>query len=169
MNIEKEYKVLVNQEQFNKMLCLYPGEKIIQTNHYYDNDSNIMMRFRVINDDIYFTMKVYDKQLYEYEFKVNNIDINHKDIIKLIDQYQIKNIRYIGDMKTTRYLTMFESGELCLDYNEYNDIIDYEIEYELFDYRDDQLDYFISLLNKVDIEYQENNISKFNRFKRRKK
>jgi 4-methyl-5(b-hydroxyethyl)-thiazole monophosphate biosynthesis len=52
-----------------------------------------------------------------------------------------------------------------MDINEYNDITDYEIEYELFNHRSDRLGRFKNILAKANIAYIPNNISKISRMK----
>lgn len=173
MKIEKEYKVLINQENFNNIIKNYNFKEVVQINHYYDNINlkNIAVRIREIKSKFIFTLKhVVNDQVIEHEIEVKENNIGDKDIQNILNNLNISGkLEYIGSLKTTRYLLEDEFGELCIDKNEYLDFVDYEIEYELFNHNDDKLDYFINLLKKNNIPYKENKIRKIKRFKDRLK
>lgn len=170
-NIEKEYKVLVSEEQFRKMLKLYPDHIINdQTNYYYDTspslkNRNIAVRIRKLNNKYIFTLKHFNRnyELEEYEVEIKNPDINDSKVREILEKFEIDNLKQIGKLHTVRHLYKDKYGELCIDANEYNNKSDYEIEYELYEPGEDHLERFKRMLAEADIEYKENKISKIAR------
>ena len=167
MNIEKEYKMLLNEKQFNNLLNCFSFNTNTQINHYFqaNNNKDIAIRIREINNTYIFTMKIKKDVLYELEFNIPNNDINDPKIKKVFLEYNLDDVIYLGKLKTIRHTYNDTYGQICLDYNEYNNLIDYEIEYELYDHNLDYLNYFKELLKTNNIIYKENNISKIKRFK----
>ena len=167
MNIEKEYKMLLNEEQFNTLLKNYVFSKRIQTNYYYQSNDNkeLAIRIREYDNQYLFTLKIKKDVLYELEFPIEHNNINDPKICEVFKTYQINSVEYLGNLITTRYIYNDIYGQICLDFNKYNGISDFEIEYELFDYTKDYLEHFTKLLKYNDIKYIENKISKIQRFK----
>lgn len=170
--IEKEYKMLLTKKQFEKIKKGYSfDKKNIQINHYFNSLNNFKrnyaVRIRELNDKYIFTLKMNNENgKLEYEFEIDNLDIHHKKIEDLLQELNIDDKFYpIGTMKTIRYILNDEFGELCLDENHYFDKIDYEIEYELFDYTQNKLEHFKNILKTFDIEFVLNKKSKLKRFK----
>ncbi|NLC97072.1 MAG: CYTH domain-containing protein [Erysipelotrichaceae bacterium] len=172
MKIEKEYKMLINESQFNKLKEEFKSNIVLdQVNHYYDTtpslyNKKMAVRIREVNNEYIFTLKrsTFEGQL-EYEFLIDNLDINDKKIKELLSTFSIvETLKYLGSSRTIRHLYKDEYGELCLDKNTYNNLIDYEVEYELFDPNNDKLEHFKNILKKCDIEYKENKNSKLKRF-----
>ncbi len=165
-NIEKEYKMMLDKESFNQLIKALPNSIIKeQTNYYYDcNSSKMAARIRELNNKFYFTLKIKEDNLLEFEFEITNNSLEHDDVKALLLRYDIKDITYIGYMETIRYEYHDGYGTYCIDHSKYLGYEDYEIEYELDNYQDDRLNEFMSFLSENNITYQENKISKFKRF-----
>lgn len=173
-NIEKEYKILVTQEQFELLLKEYP-EAVFrkQVNTYYDTKNFTIrkyhgaMRIREIEDTCIFTLKKHTAEgVLEYEMVVeeNSIDIFNQDEIKeLLTSLDIHDA-IIPLTTLTTYRAMIDTGdaELCFDYNEYGTFKDYEIEYE-YKKEHDGRSIFNTLLSKVNLHYEKNCPSKIQR------
>lgn len=168
--LEIEYKVLITNEQFNTLLKLYPHHLVLsQNNTYYDTTPSLKLRgmgcrIRTIHDRCIFTLKVkQDKGHEEIEFDVPTNDIELPIIQDVLRKYNIENLLPMGFLFTRRHLVELEHAELCIDYNEYNDQIDYEVEYELKDPSIDTFDEFLSILNSANIPYVPNKRTKIQR------
>lgn len=173
-NIEKEYKILVTQEQFEELLKEYP-EAVFQkqVNTYYDTkdftirNNHGAMRIREVKDTCIFTLKKHTSEgVLEYEIVVN------ENSIAVFEQDEIKELLSSLDVHDTiiplttltTYRAMIDTGyaELCFDYNEYGSIKDYEIEYE-YKKAHDGRSIFNQLLSKVNLHYEKNCTSKIQR------
>lgn len=168
--IEKEFKVLIDKKQFDRIVEAEDLQLIIQENFYYDtHEENTACRIRNIEDLYIFTLKkVVDNQVFEYEYQVNDNDINDPYIQEFLKRQNItQKPIFLGSMLTCRYFKKLKYGELVIDLNKYLNHEDYEIEYELFDPKNNIQDEFLNFLNKYKIEFKENKNSKFKRFKER--
>ncbi len=166
-NVENELKTIVTKEQFDQLLSFYPGlEFKDQHNYYYFTDdlSHYCFRIREMNDYNLFTIKQYvDGNTIETETKYQG---NFKDNVEIIEELR-KNRIYppymcYGDLLTKR--AVYDNGlaELCFDINEYNGIVDYEIEYEEKQSHD-ILTAFKEILAQAGIEYVPSWASKYKR------
>lgn len=169
MKIEKEYKLLIDEVVYNQILATFSGfECIEQVNHYYDivpSIPNIAIRIRETNNIYIFTLKHFDKVLYEYEFEVNDLSLNDDSINQLLNKFKIDKLVSIGSMTTRRSILKDQYGEFCIDKSEYNGLVDYEIEYELFDDKDDLVTHFNEWLKPFNLHYVSSGKSKIHRFK----
>lgn len=170
MKIEKEYKVMITQDDYETIINHYKGEldRIVQTNIYYDTiptSTDKAVRIRKLYDKYLFTLKHFDGVLYEYEFELPNLSVDHPKVKELFEKFEIAAVREIGSMQTTRYLMRDNYGEFCIDCSEYNGIIDYEIEYELFNDQLDLIVHFNEWLEQFNLNYLSNCKSKIHRFK----
>lgn len=174
-NIEKEYKVLLTEFQYQQLISLLsPNKPVKQTNYYYDTiDHQIQnkkgaMRIREKNGKYIFTLKIRKDQdsLFEYEKIVQTNDSSvflDKDISQLLRKYDLNGpFQLIGYMTTYRSLCISEYAEICLDKNIYKNTTDYEIEYE-YKKEHDGLSVFESILQKVGLHYEKNCASKIAR------
>lgn len=173
-NIEKEFKVLLTEEQFTYLYNLYPSLEVKkQINTYYDTKENMIckmqgaMRIREKEGHFIFTLKKFmDEGLLEYECEVfeNNIKVFAiSDIKNLLKSYDLQGP--FQELTTlTTYRAVYDNGyaELCFDKNEYNGITDYEIEYE-YKKEHDGLSFFQKILDEIDVKYEKNCISKIQR------
>ena len=141
----------------NPKACIYycDKNKIVLKNH-------ATLRQRFINDSCYLTLKIIvDNDLLEYEKLGKNL--SDKEFLQILNKHGIQPpFMKIGEMVTIRRQIELPTALLCLDENHYNNSVDYEIEYELTS-EIDTFDLFIDILEKADIIYQPNLISKYQR------
>lgn len=173
-NIEKEYKLLVDEKQFKQLLSFYPTVVFKkQVNTYYDTKNNQIqsmkgaMRIREIDHSFLFTLKLLiNDDLFEYECVVdcNDINIFNTDEVKsLLDQFSIYGpFRKTNTLTTNRGMFVSENAELCFDENFYNQTKDFEIEYE-YKREHDGLTQFNNILQKISLTYEKNCPSKIKR------
>ena len=164
--IEKEYKMMLEEKQFNTIINGLNFDKInVQTNHYYSCPNNMGMRVRELNGRYFFTLKHFiNNEVREYEWEINDLSLNDSRIKDLFEELKIESYQYLGELKTTRYLKYYELGELCLDKNEYLNICDYELEYELKNAKTDDFQTLVNLLANFNLEFETNKITKYKRF-----
>lgn len=165
-HIELEYKVMINEDSYNKMLTHYDLNPIKQVNYYYSaNKPFHAMRIREKEGKFIFTLKVREKNYHkEYEFEVKENNINDEKIQSLLKEFNIDAVEYIGSMITYRAIKDYDHGELCIDKSEYLGQTDYEIEYELKNADKDDFKTFERILSENDLEYTPSKNSKFKRF-----
>jgi len=165
-HIEKEYKMMIDEDIYNILLSSLNIKPFLQTNYYYDVcDSKMAMRIRQINDKYYFTLKVKgDGFKYEYEFEIAGNNLDDPKVSEVLDKFKIKQYKYLGKMETYRAIYRMNDGELCVDKSIYNNVIDYELEYELDDYQKDTFNEFKELLNKYKLDFLESQKTKYRRF-----
>ncbi|MDF9825318.1 uncharacterized protein YjbK [Breznakia sp. PF5-3] len=173
-HIEKEYKILVTKEQFYKLLSYYPKIKFItQINTYYDNEHfdiikhHGAMRIREKENHYLFTLKKFNNNtLFEYECEVFKNDaavFTSATIKETLDNFQIYGpFQMLAHLKTDRAVFESDDYELCFDINEYNGMVDYEIEYE-YKREHNGLENFQNILQLIHLTYKENSISKIHR------
>ena len=65
-------------------------------------------------------------------------------------------------LKTLRKEINTRHGLICLDYNCYNNLEDYELEYEVIDYKQGKKA-FLNFIKHYNLSYEHNCISKINR------
>jgi len=172
-NIEIENKCLITRLEYEKICAFYHdrSETIKQINVYYDDENQrvqalkAVLRDRILTDGNTLTFKIeIDDKLHEFE--KNDCRLDDEEFLDLLAGYRVFPPFYKqGEMTTYRRLIELPYADLCLDENHYNDLIDYEIEYEI---KSDKtcLNDFIDLLKKVDIIYRPNSLSKYQRFLR---
>lgn len=176
-NIEKEYKIIVSEQQFNRLLINYPNLKFIkQINTYYDTiDMQIQsmhgmhgaMRIREKNNSYLFTMKSNSEEgLLEFECPVNQNDVSvlqNTEIQNLLHSYGIQGpFTMLTNLTTFRGVVQFDCAELCFDRNLYNGLEDFEIEYE-YKKDHDGLSNFEKIIKAADLVYKSNCDSKIKR------
>lgn len=170
--IEKEYKILIDKKSFDRIVEQEDLELVIQENFYYDLKQNhAACRIRMIDDLYIFTLKMkQNNQVLEYEYRIEDDNINHPSIKQLLTKLNITSQpEYLGSMLTCRYFKKLKHGELVIDLNKYLGTQDYEIEYELYQAEDSHTEEFESFLAKYSIEWIENEQSKYQRFYQRLK
>lgn len=173
--IEKEYKILVTKQQFEALLQMYDDCEVSeQLNIYFDTEDQTIkklkggMRIRYKNNKYIFTLKFKHPEGHiELEKEIPHDCINelHHDqtIAAWFKEYGI-NAPFIeiGRVHTLRYLHRSEVAELCFDISHYNDITDYEIEYEFLQ-EHDGISKFNEILSHVNLTYEKNCITKLGR------
>lgn len=171
-NLEIEYKILVNQKQFDLICALYPNAVFKrQMNVYYDTIHNDLrknhcaMRIRDKGDEHLFTLKAPGEKDGKMEFEKllseNSCNaLKDEEIIKTLSSYiDCFDFVEIGRLVTYRASIDLEFAELCLDVNIYNDQIDYEIEYE-WKQDHDGLTKFNEILSNIGLTFTSNCKSK---------
>ena len=165
-HIELEYKVMISEEIYLKMLDFYQLEPVKQVNYYYNaNKPYHAMRIREKEGKYIFTLKVRENNYHkEYEFEIKENNIDDPKIQSLLKEFDITSVQYIGKMSTYRATKEFEHGELCIDKSLYLGETDYEIEYELKDAKFDDFKTFEGILKENGLKYQPSKNYKFKRF-----
>ena len=160
MNVEIEYKVLVNKEDFNKLDKIFEhtnGKMYIQENTYFETPSfllksnHLSLRIRHIENRKCYVATLKEKikdghNEYEYEVNDNNKNSFPKEILDVLSKYNIniEEVSEIAKLKTIRKEYQYENGLLCLDHNFYYGKEDFEIEFECND-----LEYGKQIVNKL--------------------
>lgn len=164
-NLEIEYKTLITEEEFNRIIKAYPFSSTLQKNSYYNScvtdlhRLGFAIRIREIDNTYLFTMKEKSElgnMEYEVELDEDSVDALYSD--KLKDLFKEKKIEgpftKIGELRTFRTEVKFNYGLLCIDENHYNDKVDYEIEYEINnDEPENAQQEFQDLLKRFNITY----------------
>lgn len=174
INTEKEYKQIIDQKTFELLLRKFDNlEEVIQENIYYDTSDLYILkhkctcRIRSINTEHVFTLKRFiAKELKEYEINVHTNDssvFEIKEIKTLLHSFNIPtNLIRQTSLLTHRYIYNTGNALICLDKNTYNNIVDYEIEYEYINDHDG-LSIFKKLLASVGVKYSNNTKGKMYR------
>lgn len=169
-NIETEYKCLINQQQFQELIDFYSdkSEIIEQVNVYYQDINGIItqrkavFRQRIMGHTSIITFKIkINDQLHEYDF--DTADINDNEVVDHLQQFGIHPpFMKVGTLRTIRHLIDLGNADLCIDENQYNNIVDYEIEYEIKKPHDGKTALSEILLHHG-IPFIENHVSKYQR------
>ena len=164
--IEKEYKMMLSKSQFKTLQTKLDYDKVnIQTNHYYSCPNHMGMRIRELDGHYYFTLKHFiNNEVREYEWEIEGLSLNDARVQALFKELNINEYKYLGALKTVRYLKYYPKAELCLDENHYLDTIDYELEYELKDANIDDFKQLENILKDLDISFKTNKLTKYKRF-----
>ncbi len=174
--IEKELKLLVTKEQFNKIINSYEFSKPWkQTNTYYDTEDNDIkikggaMRIRKIGDKKIFTLKIRIDfiTLHEYEKEINCEtieEIQDEEILSWISKLNLtKPVHKTISFDTYRQVFENDKAELCADQTIFNGShTDYEIEYE-YKVEHNGIQEFNKILNNFGLSYEKNCPSKIAR------
>lgn len=174
-NLEIEYKMILNEEDYLKLMQHYQKEPFFQRNVYYDAQiplaqKGMGMRIRDYNGKHLFTLKEKtDAGHFEYEAytQENSLKaLEEKEIQAIFKQLNIEGpFIETGILDTWRTEIACEYGCLCLDKNQYSEIIDYELEFELYPQSSQEqgkkeLDMILAQLN---LTYIQNKNSKIKR------
>lgn len=143
--IENEFKIMLTFEQYEKLLSLYDWDKtIVQTNHYYDNDSlqlsemHITCRVREIEGKYFLQMKfpathIYSRVELEEPLDALPETIAESDLLRSDGHENLTDVKRLGTLTTTRSVKRMSGAEIDLDKSEYFGITDYEVEIEFTD------------------------------------
>ena len=178
--VEIEYKMLLQKDMFERILNDYKDQvdcEYTQTNYYLTSDQlkqrKYMLRIREKINHLEMTLKrPYLNHRLETNIDITKEDmndilngkmINNEIIHILIDEgIDISQIRNEVSLTTHRYDIELDEGTLSLDINTYNNITDYEMEFEV---TDEQAGYkkFLEILMPYHLFYVRNNKSKVKR------
>jgi uncharacterized protein YjbK len=163
-NLEIELKCLLNKEQFECILgkMAFSSPKT-QINTYYDTlESDLQKRFwmcriREVKDTFEFTLKTPgDGGLNEFELILKQHDIHDPMIVDFFARLNIHPpLIALGTTTTHRRKYVDEFGEWCLDVNVFDDVSDYEVEYELNEYSPEAKQRFTDVLRLCNVEYSQ--------------
>lgn len=164
--IEKEAKMMLTPEQYQKLSQLRPFREYTQINHYYFANQQYVFRIREFPEDnsYLFTLKIKVKEGHrEYEKAIPSLSLKDPYIDEICQEFNIHNIEFLGSMKTVRKEFSGKNGNFCLDISYYYQLVDYEFEYELHE-EDGDFQEAYDFLDEAGIIYQESEHSKFSRF-----
>lgn len=172
-NLETELKILLEKNEFDCLAQNYDLTFITQTNTYFDTidfqlrNKGCAMRIREKQGNYLFTLKTPDRKGHlEHECILNGNtieDLKNENILKLLNELNIfDDLIVIGQCVTHRGVVQLDKAELCFDINEYNNQVDYEIEYE---YKCDHngIEVFNDILKPIHKTYTHNCKSKIAR------
>ena len=165
-HIEKEYKMLLSEEEYLRILDYLPLEPFTQINYYYKTDSKkCTVRFRQTGKKLIFTLKEKEKDYHnEYEFEVRKRTFEDKRIRELLEHFKMSEPEYIGKLVTERAVLDMAYGQFCLDKSEYLGNTDYELEYEFYDGNNADDHEFRDLMDLLKLKYVKNTKTKYARF-----
>lgn len=181
-NLEIEYKLLINEKQYNQIINDYKNFKsYTQINYYFDTFDFIlqkkryMLRVREKNGEYEFTLKkqgtsvigideynepisldIFKQLCNQTRIESQILDLLESEgitINQLFQQYHLETIR-----TDIPYL----NGILSLDKNNYLNLTDYEIEYEVTD-PTNAIDNFNQFLKNYNLKYIKNCFGKRHR------
>lgn len=149
---EIEYKFMISRDEFDYLLKMQPFKSPVkQVNHYFIDGDNLLrlnhitVRVREYPDkkmlEIKYPRRNIHQKFYtknenlairdEYSRKIQNFSEIQPDEIVAVTGIQINDIQCIGHMTTYRYVYYpYKNVKVCLDFNEYLGMYDYELEIE---------------------------------------
>lgn len=146
--IENEFKIMLTEEQYKKVLGLYDFETVVQTNHYFDTDDlqmsarHITVRVRELDGKFFLQVKLPTSVNFsrvELSAELDGLpdSISAEDFETLFsksadapDGERFPEVKRLGELTTTRSIYKFDGGEIDLDRSEYFGKTDYEAEIE---------------------------------------
>lgn len=174
-HMEIEYKVMISESDFIKLddaLKDKPYTLYLQTNYYYDTikrdlkKNKLSLRIRYIENKNIYIATLKEKTAIgniEHEFVINDnlLSLLPEEITQIIANKNIdlSKLVQLASLKTKRKEYKDNDYILCLDYNEYNQTKDYEIECEAQSLFKAQ-EYIEKLLSSYNIKYSESLYSK---------
>lgn len=174
-NTERELKVLLTKEQYEKLLHSYDFDKTItQTNTYYDTEDSQLknlggaLRIRNIGEQNILTLKLPQDAItkQEYEIPVHTSDIHElspEEKKTITDHVDLKkDVSPIARFTTIRNLKYLPNAELCLDENHFGNVTDYELEYE-YTTDHDGIQVLNDILKPLGLHFEKNGPSKLAR------
>lgn len=141
--IENEFKMMLNEEQYEKILRAYDFKTIEQTNHYYDTDDlrmsarHITVRVRELDGRFFLQMKLPTNVRFSRVELSRELNALPNEIagaeLSALSEEECPDVKRLGMLKTTRNVWKFDGGEINLDRSEYFGKIDFELEIEFTD------------------------------------
>lgn len=164
-NMEIEFKTSIERDKYLELLELFDLEENIykQTNYYFDTEdftlSNNKTVLRIRQKGVRFkvTLKrqsdvgAFENHVFIDEEQAKDMienGFNSKTFFEDIDY----DVKFLASLDNYRASVPYLEGVLFLDKCEYHNIIDYEVEYEYFDF-DEGEKIFKELLNEHNISY----------------
>lgn len=144
--IENEFKIMLTEEQYDKLRCMFAwSKKIDQTNYYYDTaelfmvNSDITCRVREIGGEFLLQMKLPNGPLHSRIEVEESLGVSLPDSLSgetltaLCGRDGMPDVRLLGSLSTLRFAKDFGGMELDLDKSTYFGRTDYELEIEFTD------------------------------------
>lgn len=173
--LERELKLLITEDQYNTIIHSYDfSEPFYQTNTFYDTPDRKVkaaggaMRIRKKGDTNIFTLKIRTDPIthieYEKEIDVDRIqDIKDPEILGWLAKYHIpQEVHILVSFTTERRVLITENAEFSVDKTTFQNMTDYELEYE-YTKDHDGITVFNELLQPFGLKYIKNNPGKFSR------
>ncbi|SDN20280.1 CYTH domain-containing protein [Alkalicoccus daliensis] len=181
--IEIEFKQLIDEDTFNKMLQFYPvNASFKQINHYFETEQMLLkkngaaLRVREKEEELVLTLKQpHETGLLETHqaIGVNSFHaLKEKGLLpqgetteQLISLCgQMPHLRYLGSLETVRSEADLPEGTLVLDRSDYAGVTDFELEFECTDAEEGKK-FFFELLQSWSLTWNEpdNKIARFYR------
>lgn len=177
MELEKEFKALISQDQYKKVFSIYTWNEVFtQINFYYIDDSQLFLsegitvRVRGVKSKLKLQVKIEEissnaaRVNKEYEKKMISVPytIEGKDLKELCDNFNFPNVSLKGFLISERAVYFTNIGvTLFLDKNTYLDTVDYEVEIEYEGNLDEQKQCFI---NELGLNFIKDTPGKYHRF-----
>jgi uncharacterized protein YjbK len=167
---EIEYKCKINESDYLKLINIFDSEPIKHINYYFDTinhffyDNKIVIRIRHIEDSEYaeLTIKSFIKDSISLEDNLiidldtmNSLINNGFNLNTYFKDYN-ENVLYITNLVDTRLEIKYDNGLLVFDKSNYNNITDYEIEYESKSVKNG-FQRLLTFLNENNIPYEKSN------------
>ncbi len=137
---ENEFKIMLDKEQYDKLLCLYDFKTFTQINHYYDTEElemserRVTVRVRELDGEYFLQMKLPTNKEFsrtELSRKVTTpADIITGSELSALAGGEFPDVKYLGALTTVRSVWKFDGGEIDLDRSDYFGKTDYELEIE---------------------------------------
>lgn len=138
--IENEFKIMLTEEQYKKLLAKYDFTTVTQVNYYYDTGELDMsarhttVRVRELGGNFYLQVKLpTDRALSRVELSTELQELPETlsgEVLKSLAEIDFPELKMLGSLKTTRSVWKFDGGEIDLDKSEYFGKTDYEVEIE---------------------------------------
>ena len=150
-NLEIEFKILLDKKVYDQIINDYSIDtSYTQTNYYLMHPIlsklKYSLRIREKNNQYELTLKqpqttgsletnlIINKDAKD---KILNNKLVHNKVFDLLTEYNLDSTMFNTNhsLKTLRKEIHTPHGLICLDYNCYNNLEDYELEYEVIDYK----------------------------------
>lgn len=138
--IENEFKIMLTEEQYEKLLSEYDFSTVAQVNFYYDTDDlemserHITVRVRELGGKFFLQVKLpTDRALSRVELSTELDELPETisgEVLSSLAEGDFPKLKKLGSLKTTRSVSEFDGGEIDLDKSEYFGKTDYEVEIE---------------------------------------
>ncbi len=140
--VENEFKVMLNEEQYDKIKGLYNWDnEIKQTNYYYDTDNSelnskrITCRVRKTYDGYFLQMKLPNGKTHsrieiEKELKDLPETLSGEQLSEFSGGNNLPDVKLLGELTTLRLIKKLDGMEIDLDNSFYFRNTDHELELE---------------------------------------
>lgn len=138
--IENEFKIMLTEKQYERLLSKYDFSTVTQVNYYYDTGELEMsgrrttVRVRELGGKFFLQVKLpTDRALSRVELSTELETLPETlsgETLKALAEIDFPELRMLGSLKTTRSVWEFDGGEIDLDKSEYFGKTDYEVEIE---------------------------------------